>query len=368
MQVNRIAMHKSTRLLSALPLLLGMSAAFAQCPPGWQDTVLLDNFEAGSTVTAVLENGLDQATVTVVHGVAFDATLGGRYCNGQTITLTGPSASDPSVNWEQLHQLSDVVPPARPVTPLGDGFVFTIRGADLVDAMGELDMGNIQSYSISDDAGNALLDSNGWFQPATNITDSQPGVLNDASFTIDPALQAQFQPGHTYQLVLFDSAGNSNAPTSFIIPVALGSAQINATGTQVTGTASAGATVTLTNAAGDPVGSATAAADGSYAITISPTQPAGAVLRIVATVGAVESAAQSVTVPATTPVDPVDPIDPVDPVNPIDPIDPKPPVTPTAATPVPTLGHTGLALLTGLVLGLGALRRRTQAKGGHNQP
>ena len=102
-----------------------------------------------------------------------------------------------------------------------------------------------------------------------------PGGRND--WSANPAT-----PTCTFDLFLPPAA--ALAPD--LTPPALPTAAIDATGTVVTGTGEAGATLTVTDAGGAVIGTTTVLANGSYAVVLNPAQIDGQALTVTQTDGA----------------------------------------------------------------------------------
>ena len=96
--------------------------------------------------------------------------------------------------------------------------------------------------------------------------------------------------GESLRVTATDAAGNVSAPTTLLAPDLTAPEQPTATissdGATITGSAEPGATVTVRDGSGAPIGTGTAGADGSYTITLNPPRVDGGSLTVTATDGA----------------------------------------------------------------------------------
>ncbi|UZJ57669.1 Ig-like domain-containing protein [Pseudomonas sp. KU26590] len=124
-----------------------------------------------------------------------------------------------------------------------------------------------------------------------------------ANGTFETTLTTPVNPGDQVQFTQTDTAGLPSPVLVVTAPDASGPATpsglvINADGTQLSGTASAGSVVQVRDANGVLLGSATVGSNGSFTVVLNPAQANGEVLDVVAVDGQGES---SVTVPVTAP-------------------------------------------------------------------
>ncbi|TKD59159.1 calcium-binding protein, partial [Cobetia marina] len=131
------------------------------------------------------------------------------------------------------------------------------------------------------------------------------------NWSITPAV-ALAEGDYTFTATATDAAGNdsplSDASITITIDVTAPDAPVlNATnGEDVTGTAEANSTVTITDGNGVEIGSGLAGGDGNFTIPLSPTQADGAELSAVATDAAGNASAEaSVTVDGVAPAAPI---------------------------------------------------------------
>ncbi|WP_368543640.1 BapA/Bap/LapF family large adhesin [Enterobacter soli] len=151
-------------------------------------------------------------------------------------------------------------------------------------------------------------------EPGDTITLYDKGVKIGET-KVDANGNWSFTPGsglsegsHSLTITATDPAGNTSGMSgalNFIIdtqPPATPVAQINGAGDQITGTAEAGSTVTIKNAAGTVIGSTVADATGHYTIALNPALANGEKLSVIATDEAGNnSTPASLTAPDTTP-------------------------------------------------------------------
>ncbi|WP_238214444.1 BapA/Bap/LapF family large adhesin, partial [Pseudomonas sp. PAGU 2196] len=110
-------------------------------------------------------------------------------------------------------------------------------------------------------------------------------VLANGTFLID--LDPAAQPGEHLSLVQTDASGNASVALEYDVPQTTAPASpsdlaIDADGTTLTGTAPAGSRVEVHDANGTLIGSATAGADGTFTLELTPPQANGELLDVVA--------------------------------------------------------------------------------------
>ncbi|MDY4338186.1 Ig-like domain-containing protein [Xanthomonas sp. LF07-6] len=237
--------------------------------------------EAGATV-GVDTNGDGVPDVTAVVGSdgTFTVPLQPPLTNGEPLTVvvtdtagnTGPGAS---VN------APDTTPPAA-------------AGNLQVSADGG-------SLTGTAEAGATVgVDTNG-----DGVPDVTAVVGSDGTFTVP--LQPPLTDGETLTVVVTDPGGNTSPPASVQAPDLLAAPVIDASnGSVIAGTSEAGATITLTDGNGAPIGQAIVDASGNWSFTPATPLADGTVITAVAS-----NAAGTVSPPATTTVDAVAPAAPV---------------------------------------------------------
>ncbi|GGO91340.1 BapA/Bap/LapF family large adhesin [Stakelama pacifica] len=236
--------------------------------------------EPGATVTVTDADGNPIGSATVGSDGTYTLTLSPPVANGETIGIVQTDSagnSSPAVNLAA----PDVTAPEAPdATVATDGSAVTGTGEPGATV--------------------EIRDSNG-----TVIGTAV--VAADGSFTVplDPPLTN----GETLSVVQSDAAGNVSAASSAVAPDTTApdapEASVAPDGSAVTGTGEPGATVTVTDADGNPLGSATVGGDGTYTLTLSPPVANGETIGVVQTDSAGNSSpavnlvAPDVTAPAT---------------------------------------------------------------------
>lgn len=223
--------------------------------------VLSGTGEAGATVTVRGADGTVLGTTVVQSNGHFDVPLNAPQTNGQILdviqTDPGNNVSAPAV-----FNTLDSTPPAAV-----SGAVLSLNGTTLTG------LGEAGATVTVLGANNALL--------GTAV------VLPDGTFsvTISPA---QID-GQTLNITQADAAGNASTAVSLIAGdltnPAAPDVSLSPDGTTLTGTAEAGATVTVTDSAGNPLGSQTVGSNGNVSITLTPPLTNGETLQVVATDG-----------------------------------------------------------------------------------
>ncbi|WP_121782875.1 BapA/Bap/LapF family large adhesin [Pseudomonas putida] len=288
--------------------------------------------EAGSTIKVYGPNGVLLGSSPVANDGTFTVNLGSAQANGEVlqVSATGP---DGSVSLPATLQAPDTTAP-QPLTDLAlsnDGLVLSGRGeagatvtvigeggVDLgtavVDANGNFNVnlntaqinGEQLSASQSDVAGNesnsvsltapdrvapdaagnlafagggSLLNGTGEAGAAVRVLAADGSVLGSATVRADGTFQVSLASpqanGQQVQVVLTDAAGNQSAASAITAPdttppTAPGELAVSGDGATLTGRGEVGARVTVTNPAGEEIGSATVDASGHFTITLSP--------------------------------------------------------------------------------------------------
>ncbi len=211
--------------------------------------------EAGATVTIRDAAGQPIGTATVDAQGSYATTLATPQANGQTLTVTQSDAAG-NVSAATSVIAPDTTAPAAPTASLDNG-------GTTVSGIGEIGA----TVTIRDAAG----------QPIGTATVDAQG--NYAATLATP--QAN---GQTLTVTQGDGAGNVSAATSVIAPdttaPAAPIASLDNGGVTVSGTGEIGATVTVRDAAGQPVGTATVDAQGNYTATLATPQANGETLTV----------------------------------------------------------------------------------------
>lgn len=229
---------------------------------GTKDTIPPDTPQAQLSDDGSLLTGKAEANAKITVYDATGKVLGSVFANKDGIyslkltpPLTGEAggkviAEDAAGNKSEEVKIiagKDTVPPASP-------FVEVNKEGSVVHGKTEANA----KVQIKDADGNVI---------GSGMADAQ----GDFQITLSPALK-ESQKG---TVVVEDAAGNASKPVEIkpgfdsIVPDKP-TAQINADGTSVTGTAEANAKIEIKDATGKVIGTGTADANGKFTITISP--------------------------------------------------------------------------------------------------
>ncbi len=230
-------------------------------------TVLTGTAEAGTTVTVYAPDGTDVGSFLVPDNGQFSVTLAPAQNNGQALTVVATDAAG-NDSLPTPFQGPDTAPPAI-VTELSINNAY-----DLLSGKGEPGA----AVTVSDGDGNVIgrgtVDANGFFQ-----------------VQFDTPVQADA----TLSVTQTDAASNTSDATSYQTPllappVAPTGVTLGADGLTVTGTATAGASIQVYDAAGNVIGSGVADSDtGAFTLQLDSAQLNGETI----SVRAVTSDAQS---------------------------------------------------------------------------
>ncbi|MCO3101204.1 BapA prefix-like domain-containing protein [Pseudomonas aeruginosa] len=268
------------------------------------------NTSAGSSVTVD-----SVAPATPVINPSNGTTLSGTAEPGSSVTLTdgngnpiGQVTADGSGNWS-----------FTPSTPLADGTVVNAtatdpagntggQGSTTVDAIAPttptVNLSNGSSLSGTAEPGSTVILTDGNGNPIAEVTADGSG-----NWTYTPS--TPIANGTVVNVVAQDAAGNSSPPATVTIDSSAPPAPVinPSNGVVISGTAEAGATVTLTDAGGNPIGQVTADGSGNWSFTPGTPLANGTVVNATAS-----DPTGNTSAPATTTVDSVAPAAPV--VNP----------------------------------------------------
>ncbi len=255
-------------------------ATDVQVTPGGSSVI--GKAEPGSTV-GVDTDGDGQPDTTVVVGPdgSFEVPLNPPLTNGETVTVI---VTDPAGNSS---------------TPV------TAEAPDFPDAP-QVNASNGSVLSGTAEAGVTIVITDGNGNP---IGQTSADANGNWSFT--PG--SQLPDGTVVNVVARDAAGNSSPATSITVDGVAPSAPVvePSNGSELSGTAEPGSSVTLTDGNGNPIGQTTADANGNWSFTPSTPLPDGTVVNVVA-----RDAAGNSSPPASVTVDAVAPATPtVDPSN-----------------------------------------------------
>ncbi|MGU0989805.1 Ig-like domain-containing protein [Pseudomonas aeruginosa] len=235
------------------------------------------NAEPGATVGVDTDgDGQPDTTVVVGPGGSFEVPLNPPLTNGETVTVI---VTDPAGNSS---------------TPV------TAEAPDFPDAP-QVNASNGSVLSGTAEAGVTIVITDGNGNP---IGQTSADANGNWSFT--PG--SQLPDGTVVNVVARDAAGNSSPPASVTVDaVAPATPTVDpSNGTTLSGTAEPGATVTLTDGNGNPIGQVTADGSGNWTFTPSTPLPNGTVVNATATdPSGNASSPASVTVDAVAPATPV---------------------------------------------------------------
>ncbi|MBG4266175.1 BapA prefix-like domain-containing protein [Pseudomonas aeruginosa] len=240
------------------------------------------NAEPGATGGVDTDgDGQPDTTVVVGPGGSFEVPLNPPLTNGETVTVI---VTDPAGNSS---------------TPV------TAEAPDFPDAP-QVNASNGSVLSGTAEAGVTIVITDGNGNP---IGQTSADANGNWSFT--PG--SQLPDGTVVNVVARDAAGNSSPATSITVDGVAPNAPVvePSNGSELSGTAEPGSSVTLTDGNGNPIGQTTADANGNWSFTPSTPLPDGTVVNVVA-----RDAAGNSSPPASVTVDAVAPATPtVDPSN-----------------------------------------------------
>ena len=226
------------------------------------------NTSPGSSVTVD-----SVAPATPVVNPSNGTTLSGTAEPGSSVTLTdgsgnpiGQVTADGSGNWS-----------FTPSTPLADGTVVNAtatdpagntggQGSTTVDAIAPatptVNLSNGSSLSGTAEPGSTVILTDGNGNPIAEVTADGSG-----NWTYTPS--TPIANGTVVNVVAEDAAGNSSPPATVTVDSSAPPAPVinPSNGVVISGTAEAGATVTLTDAGGNPIGQVTADGSGNWSFT-----------------------------------------------------------------------------------------------------
>ncbi|MRS17313.1 BapA prefix-like domain-containing protein [Enterobacteriaceae bacterium RIT691] len=225
-----------------------------------QGQTLTGTTEAGSTVIVKDSFGTQLGTGTADQNGNFSITLSSPKTNGESLTV---SVTDRAANVGMPENViaPDITPPAAPT-----GLAVT---ADGLFVTGHAEAGSL--VTITDSNGNVL---------GTGLTNSSGNFIASLN---SPQLN-----GQGLFAVAEDAAHNKSLPSGVVAPDitppdAPDHLLVNAAGTQLTGHAEAGSTISVKDPEGHVIGTGKAGSDGQFTIALSPAQDNGEILSATAT-------------------------------------------------------------------------------------
>ncbi|WP_040342836.1 Ig-like domain-containing protein, partial [Brenneria sp. EniD312] len=221
-------------------------------------TAISGEAEPGSIVTVTLPDGLTIESIVDTDG-SWRVTPEDLLTNGETVSVV---VTDPAGNTSTavIVTAPDTTAPAAPADLL--------VAEDGSSVSGSAEPGS--TVTISDAAGNEL----------GSVT-----VGDDGSFTVP--LTPALTNGEAISAVASDAAGNASAAVSVTAPDATAPSApadllVAEDGASVSGSAEAGSTVTISDAAGNELGSVTVGEDGSFTVPLTPALTNGEAISAVA--------------------------------------------------------------------------------------
>ncbi|WP_442757860.1 Ig-like domain-containing protein, partial [Pseudomonas sp. P15-2025] len=236
-------------------------AAPAELAVSADGSVITGRAEPGSTVRIVAADGTELGTAVVGPTGVFSLNLNPPQVDGEVLQAT---ATDAAGNTSVASSVTapdidggDTTPPEAPTN-----LVIGLAGSQL---SGRGEAGT--AVQVRDAAGNIL---------ATGT------VAADGTFTV--TLNPAVNDGSTLQVTLTDGAGNVSQPGSVtsadLLPPAQPTDLALADGVTFTGRGEPGATVQVSDAAGNLIGTGVVGADGLFSLTLSPAQANGEALDV----------------------------------------------------------------------------------------
>ncbi|WP_085598804.1 Ig-like domain-containing protein [Pseudomonas sp. B10(2017)] len=255
----------------------------------------------GTVVNAVAQDAAGNTSAqgsTTVDGVAPGAptinlsdgsTLSGTAEPNSTVTLTdgsgnpiGQVTADGSGNWSYT-----------PTTPLPDGTVINVVAQD---AAGNTSAPTSTTVDAQAPAAPVVNPSNGTTisgtaEPGSTVTLTDAGGNPIGQVTADGSGNWSFTPGSplpngtVVNATATDATGNTSAPSTTTVDSVAPAAPVvePSNGSEISGTAEPGSTITLTDGSGNPIGQTTADGSGNWSFTPGTPLPDGTVVNATAT-------------------------------------------------------------------------------------
>ncbi|WJD72833.1 Ig-like domain-containing protein [Pseudomonas asiatica] len=217
------------------------------------------------------------------------SSLSGTAEPNSTVTLTdgsgnpiGQVTADGSGNWSYT-----------PATPLPDGTVINVVAQD---AAGNTSAPTSTTVDAQAPAAPVINPSNGitisgTAEPGSTVTLTDAGGNPIGQVTADGSGNWSFTPGSplpngtVVNATATDPTGNTSAPTSTTVDSVAPAAPVvePSNGSEISGTAEPGSTITLTDGSGNPIGQTTADGSGNWSFTPGTPLPDGSVVNATAT-------------------------------------------------------------------------------------
>ncbi len=245
---------------------------------GGDGTTVSGTAEPGSTVTVTDADGNPLGTTTAGSDGSYTVTLDPPQTNGEEASVTATDGAGNTSDPTEITAPDSTAPDAPTAEFSNDGTTVS----------GTAEPGSV--VTVTDADGHSL---------------GTATAGSDGSYTV--TLSTPQTNGEDVGVTATDSAGNASDATEATAPDTTApdapTAAFSDDGTTVSGTAEPGSTVTVTDADGHSLGTATAGSDGSYAVTLDPPQTNGEQTSVTATDGAgnasnaTEATAPDLTVP-----------------------------------------------------------------------
>ncbi|MFE8101468.1 Ig-like domain-containing protein [Brenneria goodwinii] len=229
--------------------------------------------EAGSLVTVTLPDNSTQTTTAAANGT-WSITLPEALTAGEQLTATATdgagNVSAPVTVTAPDTSIPDTTAPDAPVAAISE---------DGLTVSGTAEPGSAVTVTLQNNA---------------TLT-----ITADAFGVYSIALPTALTNGEAVTVTATDAAGNVSTPTTatapdLTAPTAPADLLVAEDGTSVSGSAEAGSTVTITDPAGNVLGSVTAGEDGSFSVPLTPVQTNGEAVTVTVT-----DAAGNVSAPTT---------------------------------------------------------------------
>ncbi|MFE8150553.1 Ig-like domain-containing protein, partial [Brenneria goodwinii] len=229
--------------------------------------------EAGSLVTVTLPDNSTQTTTAAANGT-WSITLPEALTAGEQLTATATdgagNVSAPVTVTAPDTSIPDTTAPDAPVAAISE---------DGLTVSGTAEPGSAVTVTLQNNA---------------TLT-----ITADAFGVYSIALPTALTNGEAVTVTATDAAGNVSTPTTatapdLTAPTAPADLLVAEDGTSVSGSAEAGSTVTITDPAGNVLGSVTVGDDGSFSVPLTPVQTNGEAVTVTVT-----DAAGNVSAPTT---------------------------------------------------------------------
>ncbi|MFJ4441846.1 BapA/Bap/LapF family large adhesin [Pseudomonas sp. NPDC089422] len=225
--------------------------------------VLTGRGEPGATVAVLGIGGADLGSAVVGADGSFSVNLASAQVNGERLSAAQTDAAGNESNSVSLTAPDRIAPDAP---------------ANLAFA-----------------GGGSLLNGTGEANAAVKVVAADGTVLGTATVMSNGSFQVTLSPpqanGQAVQVVLSDAAGNQSSASTISAPdttppTAPSELAIASDGATITGRGEAGATVIVTNPAGQPIGTALVDASGHFTLTLNPALGNAELLSLTQTDGA----------------------------------------------------------------------------------